>query len=138
MLNTSSQKGLKSLTRYDLQELSLLYRQTAADLAAIREDRSSVHFARYLNQLLARAHNTIYSGRRASPWSLLWFFWDTYPRVFRQNIKAFALAVSIFAIAGAVAAAVTYKDPDFKVKILGPGMVETIEHRHMWTDSFVG
>src|SRR5215471_5847891 len=32
LLNISSQKGLKSLTRYDLQELSLLYRQTAADL----------------------------------------------------------------------------------------------------------
>ena len=138
LLNTSSRKGLKSLTRYDLQELGLLYRQTAADLAAIREDRSSVHFARYLNQLLARAHNTIYSGRRASPWSLLWFFWETYPHIFRENIRHFALAVSIFAVAGAVAATVTYKDPDFKVKILGPRMVETIEHRKMWTDSIVG
>jgi len=55
LLNQSAKGGLKSLSRSDLQELSLLYRQTAADLAAIREDRSSVHFARYINQLLVRA-----------------------------------------------------------------------------------
>jgi len=66
LLNQSAKNGLKSLSRSELQELSLLYRQTAADLAAIREDRGSVHFARYVNQLLVRAHNTIYSGRRAS------------------------------------------------------------------------
>src|SRR5580692_12361379 len=48
LLNQGAQGGLKSLSRSDLQELSLLYRQTAADLAAIREDRSSVHFARYI------------------------------------------------------------------------------------------
>src|SRR5271166_243242 len=67
LLNQSNKAGLKSLSRSDLQELSLLYRQTAADLAAIREDPGSVHFARYINQLLVRAHNTIYSGHRASP-----------------------------------------------------------------------
>jgi uncharacterized membrane protein SpoIIM required for sporulation len=32
----------------------------------------------------------------------------------------------------------TYHDPDFKVKILGPQMVETIERHEMWTHSIVG
>jgi hypothetical protein len=45
LLNQSAKNGLKSLSRSELQELSLLYRQTAADLAAIRKDRGSVHFA---------------------------------------------------------------------------------------------
>ncbi len=70
LLDQSAKGGLKSLSRSDLQELSLAYRQIAADLAAIREDPASVHFARYINQLLVRAHNTIYSGRRASPKAL--------------------------------------------------------------------
>jgi len=129
---------LKSLSRSDLQELSLLYRQTAADLAAIREDRSSVHFARYVNQLLVRAHNTIYSGHRASPLAALSFFWDTYPAVFRRLLKHCLLAVLIFAIAGIVGAALTYQNPDFKVKLLGPQMVETIDRHEMWTHSIVG
>lgn len=138
LLNLSSQQGLKALSRSDLRELSLLYRQTAADLAAIREDRSSVNFARYLNQLLARAHNIIYSGQGSSPKSILYFFRDTYPRIFRQNVNYFVLSLVIFLISGAVGALLTYQDPDFKMKILGPDMVATIERHEMWTHSIVG
>src|SRR5882724_2862876 len=138
LLNQSTKAGLKSLSRSDLQELSLLYRQTAADLAAIREDPGSVHFARYINQLLVRAHNTIYSGHKASPKAILSFFWKTYPAAFRRSAKHCLLATVIFAIAGLVGAVLTYQNPDFKVKLLGPQMVETIEKREMWTHSIVG
>ena len=138
LLDRSAQNGLKSLSRSELQELGLLYRQTAADLAAIREDPGSVHFARYVNQLLARAHNTIYSGRKASPTAMFSFFWQTYPAVFRRNLKHCLLAVLIFLIAGAVGAVLTYQNPDFKVKLLGPQMVETIDRHEMWTHSIVG
>ena len=138
LLNQSAKSGLKSLTRTDLQELSLLYRQTAADLAAIREDRGSVHFARYVNQLLVRAHNTIYSGRRASASAMFSFFRKTFPVTFRRNLKHFLLAVLIFLIAGGVGAMLTRQNPDFKVKLLGPEMVETIDRHEMWTHSIVG
>jgi uncharacterized membrane protein SpoIIM required for sporulation len=138
LLNQSSKNGLKSLSRSDLQELSLLYRQTAADLAAIREDRASVHFSRYINQLLVRAHNTIYSGHRASAMGVVNFFWKTYPAAFRRNLRHVLLATAIFAIAGFVGAVLTYQNPDFKVKFLGPEMVETINQHEMWTHSIVG
>jgi len=138
LLDQSAKGGLKSLSRSDLQDLSLAYRQIAADLAAIREDPASVHFARYINQLLVRAHNTIYSGRRASPKALFSFFWDTYPAAFRRNLKHCLLATLIFAVAGFVGAILTYQNPDFKVKLLGPQMVDTIQKREMWTHSIVG
>src|SRR5580704_17665071 len=138
LLNQSTKGGLKSLSRSDLQELSLLYRQAAADLAAVREDPGSVHFARYINQLLVRAHNTIYSGRRASPMAIFSFFWKAYPAAFRRNLKHCLLATLIFAVSGLVGAALTYQNPDFKAKLLGPQMVETIEKREMWTHSIVG
>jgi uncharacterized membrane protein SpoIIM required for sporulation len=44
----------------------------------------------------------------------------------------------LFAIAGLVGAVITYQDPDFKVKLLGPQMVETIDRHQMWTHSIVG
>ncbi len=138
LLQQSATGGLKSLSRSDLQELSLLYRQTAADLAALREDPGSVHFARYINQLLVRAHNTIYSGRRGSPWAIFSFFWETYPAAFRRNLNQVVLAFAIFAVAAAVGAVLTYQNPDFKVKLLGPRMVETIDKHEMWTHSIVG
>jgi uncharacterized membrane protein SpoIIM required for sporulation len=138
LLNQSAGSGLKSLSRSDLQELSLLYRQTAADLAAIREDRGSVHFARYVNQLLVRAHNTIYSGRKANVGAIFSFFLYTYPAAFRRHWRHCLLATLIFAVAGLVGAVLTYQNPDFKVKILGPQMVETIDRHEMWTHSIVG
>jgi len=138
LLGRTASKGFQSLTRSELQELSLLYRQTAADLAALREDRASVQFTLYLNQLLARAHNTIYSAHRASPSAIVDFFRYDYPRIFRQNLNYTLAAFLIFLLAGVVGAAITYHDPDFKVKILGPGMVDTIDRHQMWTQSIVG
>jgi uncharacterized membrane protein SpoIIM required for sporulation len=48
------------------------------------------------------------------------------------------IALLIFAAAAAVGAALTFQDPDFKLSILGPQMVQTIEKREMWTHSIVG
>lgn len=135
LLNQSDRAGLKSLSRSDLQELSLLYRQTAADLAAIREDASSVHFARYINQLLVRAHNTIYSGRRASPMAVVSFFVNTYPAAFRRNLRHCILATSIFAVAGLVGAILTYQNPDFRAKVLPAPIIAEIDRHEMWTKS---
>jgi uncharacterized membrane protein SpoIIM required for sporulation len=133
----SAGAGVKSLGHGELQELSLLYRQTAADLAAIRQDPSSVHFARYLNQLMARAHNIIYVGHRASPWAILRFFQNEYPRVFRRNAKYCALAIMIFLAGGLAGVALTLQDPDFQLKVLGPRMVQTIQRKEMWTHSII-
>jgi uncharacterized membrane protein SpoIIM required for sporulation len=138
LLEQGTRRGLPSLDRSELQELGLLYRQIAADLAALREDRSAVHFARYLNQLLARAHNIIYSARKTSPTAILGFFAATYPQVVRRNLRFVQIALAIFAVSALVGAALTFQDPDFKLSILGPQMVQTIEKREMWTHSIVG
>ena len=136
-LVTSAKGNVRLLGHDQLQELSLLYRQTAADLAAVRQDPSSVHFARYLNQLMARAHNIIYSGQRASASGILDFFRRDYPRVFRRNVNYCAVAVAVF-IAGALAGlALTLQDPDFQLEVLGPRMVQTIQRKEMWTHSII-
>ncbi|MFZ3266252.1 MAG: stage II sporulation protein M [Terriglobales bacterium] len=138
LLDRSAKRGFRSLGRSELQELGLLYRQIAADLAALREDRGSAHFARYLNQLLARAHNIIYSTHKASPSAIVRFFTLTYPRIFRRNWRFVQVALLIFMAAALVGAVLTFQDPDFKLGILGPQMVQTIEKHEMWTHSIVG
>lgn len=138
LLDESRRTGFRALGRSELQELGLLYRQIAADLAALREDRGSVHFARYLNQLLARAHNIIYSAHKTNPSEILKFFWITYPMVFRRNLRLVLIALALFAASALVGAGLTYADHDFKLKVLGPAMVDTIEKKQMWTHSIVG
>ncbi len=138
LLEHSAKRGFKTLARSELREFSLLYRQIASDLAVVREDPGSLNFAHYLNQLLSRAHNIIYSAPKASRSEALKFFTPAYPRLFRKNLWYCSAAVGVFLLGAIVGAAVTYRDPDFKVKILGPQMVDTIERRQMWTHSIVG
>jgi hypothetical protein len=58
-LVAQSNRGISALSHAELKELGLLYRQTASDLAAVREDVNSRPLTNYLNQLLGRCHNLI-------------------------------------------------------------------------------
>ena len=59
--------GTVKLSRSDLREFGLLYRQVAADLSILRQDATGTHYARHLNQLLGRAHSIIYMGKKDQP-----------------------------------------------------------------------
>jgi uncharacterized membrane protein SpoIIM required for sporulation len=116
----------------------LLYRQIGSDLASLREDPGSAHFADHVQRLLARAHHTIYSSAdRQNPVAAVRSFVATYPRIFRQNLAPCLVSLVIFLAAGAAGAVLTYRDPDFKTKVLGPEMVDTIDRHEMWTHSIV-
>ena len=137
LMERVSSAGLKSLNRAELRELGLLYRQAASDLAVLRADLSSLHFAGYLNQLLARAHNTIYSGHKTSHSAALLFFRDTYPQIFRRNFNYCLFAFILFLGGAVIGSIVTLQDPDFRTKIIGPEMAQTIDRHEMWTHSVV-
>ncbi len=65
-----------------------MYRQTASDLAAVREDVNSKQLSLYLNQLLGRSHNLIYSGNKPKVNAMTEFYRDTYPRHFPRDATA--------------------------------------------------
>lgn len=137
LLDQAGQQGLKSLTRMELQELGLLYRQAAADLSALREDRTGKAYARSLNLLLARAHNTIYSGQKSSPWGIVRFYRDTYPLIFRRNTGVIGAAFLLFVAGGLAGMTLSATHLAFMHQLLGPRMMDSIEHHKMWTDSVV-
>jgi uncharacterized membrane protein SpoIIM required for sporulation len=113
-----------------------LYRQTASDLSVVRADVTSVQLGAYLNQLLGRAHNIVYMGRRPKL-SEAWRFYALYPRLFREMLPQTTLAFLIFAAAGLVGWVVTLHDPAFSYRLLGPQLIESIENHKMWTESIV-
>lgn len=121
----------------ELQELGLLYRQTAADLARVREDVESATLAEHLNRLLGRAHNLIYSGRRPSPGGILQFYAATFPRTFRETFSYTLAAFAVFLLGAIMGWLVTLRDPAFSRFFLTPQMTDTIEMRQMWTDPVV-
>ena len=137
LLDRSGRRGVAVLDHDELQELGLLYRQTASDLATVREDITSRPFTAYLNQLLARAHNLIYMGKKPNWGGIVRFYRDTYPRVFREAFPLVLLAALVFLAAGIAGAVVTLRDAGFAHQILGPEMIETIEKHEMWTHSIL-
>lgn len=137
IVDRSAKGGIAALPSPDLQELALLYRQVAADLARVREDPSARRLSNYLNQLLARAHNLIYMGRRSSASGILTFYRRTFPSVFRKNLDYAALAAVLFAAGAVTGLLACLADPAFQRFFLGPAMTNTIDHHKMWTHSIV-
>jgi uncharacterized membrane protein SpoIIM required for sporulation len=137
LLRLSGKSGLNSLKSSELRDLSMLYRQIASDLAAVREDPSSLEFTRYLNQLLVRAHSAIYTGRKTGYRGIITFFSQSWPLIFRKNLAHCLIAMAVFCSSALIGASITFKDPDFKLRVLSQTMVEKIEQKQMWTQSIL-
>ncbi len=120
-----------------MRELALLYRQVAADLSVLRQDATSRTYAQYVNQLLARAHHIIYSGRKANHLTLFRFLRDEYPAIFRSQIRFVLAAVAVSVAWGMLGAILTTARPEFMRHFVGPEMLATMERHEMWTKSVV-
>jgi uncharacterized membrane protein SpoIIM required for sporulation len=137
LVTRTGHNSVAALTAKELQELAVLYRQVASDLATVREDPSSLQLALYLNQLLGRAHNLIYMGRRPEPRDILGFYRRTFPAIFRASFTYSFAALVIFFAAAAAGFLACLADPGFQRYLLGSRMVETIERHEMWTQSIL-
>lgn len=129
--------GLRSLSRADLRDLGLLYRQTAADLSAVRADRSSRTLEQYLNRLVGRAHNFVYSGHKVTLAGLWQFLAYGYPRLLRRLSGYVVLATAITVAAAALGVFVTLVRPEFGATFLGPEKMDGIRQHHLWMDSIL-
>jgi len=133
----SEKNGIRALNHHELRELAVLYRQTASDLSTVREDPSSQRLAQSLNQLLGRAHNCIYMGRRAQGSGIVTFYRDTFPEVFHETLPYTLAACAVFFALAAVGFVMAIFDPGFSRYFLGGAMMESIDKHQMWTHSVV-
>jgi uncharacterized membrane protein SpoIIM required for sporulation len=138
LLAEATTGGVRQLSREELRETALLYRQAASDLSTLRQDSTARAYAEHVNQLLARAHHIIYSSRRKGFLKIFYFLRDEYPATVQRQIRYVLLAL-VLTLAGALLGSVlTLARPQFMRHMLGPAMVETIDRHEMWTHSIVG
>jgi uncharacterized membrane protein SpoIIM required for sporulation len=128
---------LGQLSRAELQEIALLYRQVAADLSVLRQDSTSRTYATHVNHLLARAHHIIYSGRKTNLLTVFRFLRDEYPAIFQRQIGYVAASLLVSVAWGLLGAALTSARPEFMRHFVGPEMIATMERHAMWTESVV-
>jgi uncharacterized membrane protein SpoIIM required for sporulation len=137
LLSQADSSGLSQLSRAELQEMALLYRQVAADLSVLRQDATARTYAQHVNQLLSRAHHIIYSGRKTNLMTAFRFLRDEYPAIFQKQLSYVAASVGVslaWAILGVV---LTSARPEFMRHFVGPEMIATMERHEMWTQSIV-
>jgi len=137
LLTRSDQGGLSQLSRAELQEMALLYRQVAADLSVLRRDETARTHSDHVNLLLARAHHIIYSRRKTTWMTLFRFLKDEYPAIFQRQLPYVAASLLVTIAWGLLGAAVTNARPEFMRHFVGPAMIATMEQHKMWTDSIV-
>ncbi|MDR3752926.1 MAG: stage II sporulation protein M [Terracidiphilus sp.] len=138
LLNQAAQGGVRRLSRAELRETALLYRQAASDLSTLRQDPTARAYAELVNQLLARAHHIIYSSRRKGFRRIFDFLRDGYPALVQRQFRYVLLSLVIMVAGGTLGTVLTLARPEFMRHMLGPQMVDTIEHHEMWTESIVG
>ena len=138
LLAQASAVGVRQLSRAELRETALLYRQAAGDLSTLRQDSTARVYAEHVNQLLARAHHIIYSSRRKGFRKIFYFLRDDYPALVQSQIRYVLLALVLSLAGAALGSVLTLARPQFMRHMLGPAMVETIERHEMWTQSIVG
>ncbi len=138
LLGQAGASGVRRLTRAELRETALLYRQAASDLSTLRQDTTARAYAEHVNQLLARAHHIIYSNRGTSFLKMMRFLRDDYPAIFQKQISYVLLSLTILLSGALLGTVLTLARPQFMRTMLGPAMVDTIERHQMWTHSIVG
>ncbi len=117
--------------------MALLYRQVAADLSVLRQDSTASSYAAHVNQLLARAHHIIYSGRTTNLLTLFRFLKDEYPAIFQKQIGYVLVSLLVTVGWGVLGATITSARPEFMRHYLPASMIATMERHQMWTESLV-
>jgi uncharacterized membrane protein SpoIIM required for sporulation len=90
-----------------------------------------------VNQLLARAHHIIYSGRKTNLLTLFRFLRDEYPVIFQRQIQYVLASLLITTACGLLGVVLTTSRPEFMRHFVGPAMIATMERHEMWTQSIV-
>jgi len=104
--------GLGALNLAAAREFGKLYRSVSSDLIRARTEELSASLIDYLNDVVARSYAVMHAGPRRADRRLLRFLTHGFPRLFRREWRAIALAAVVLfsgALVGAVAVA---GDPD--------------------------
>ncbi|GIV87574.1 MAG: hypothetical protein KatS3mg055_0092 [Chloroflexus sp.] len=127
-------QSIVQLPAEELRELGELYRQVCTDLAIARRDFPDHPQTAYLNQLVARAHGTIYRYSVNEPNRILTFFRITLPRTFRATWPMTLTAALVFLLPAIIAFIAAFRDPTLGEAFVPgiDGIVSQIQNGEEW------
>ncbi|HEX7476367.1 MAG TPA: stage II sporulation protein M [Polyangiales bacterium] len=103
--------GLGSLDIAGARELGKLYRAVSSDLIRARTELVNATVVDYLNDIVARCYAQLHASSSARDHRVRDFFIVRFPRLFRHEWRAIALAAAVMLSGGVVGASFVAVDP---------------------------
>ncbi len=133
LLGRLEKNGPRGLTAAELDELVLLYRISAADLADLEARASDLEAIEPLHRLVARAYLRLHGRRigRGQSWTQFWR--SGIPQAFRASTGPIAFAVLVFVSALILGTIGGLADESLAGSLLGDDALETLRNGELWT-----
>ncbi len=132
-----SKNNIAALTPEQVQELGSLYRATTSDLAVAQRDFPRHQVTAYLNQLVGRAHATVYRSEPMAYRRLVQFVTAGYPRAYRRAWPFVLVAALLFLLPAVLAGLGIYFEPQAAHWLLPEEhqqLIPLIEQKELWVD----
>jgi len=126
--------GLRRLSAAELEELGILYRAATSDLALAQRDFDQHRVTTYLNQLVGRAHASVYRGEPFGWRRVVRFFALTFPRLYRQTLPFTLVALGLFIVPALVAGLLTARSTTSAEWLGLEHILPDLESGSLWTN----
>jgi len=123
-------RGIRSLSRRQVESLGELYQAVVSDLAFARTQGASEELVAYLNNLAGRAHGALYASDSARGSGVLSFLLRDYPAAVRRGRHYVLAAALIFFIGWAAAAGVIYTIPEARSALIPDKLSTSTAEKH--------
>ncbi|MNH99759.1 hypothetical protein D3C73_525380 [compost metagenome] len=115
-------KNKSKLQAEHIDRFTELYKAVSAQLAMLQTHLNGSETAIYLNQLVARAHNTMYQENNRSGQQLRTFFLNYFPSLIGARSVFITLAMLLFILGGLFGFLAVWKDP-LNLTLIVPGNI---------------
>ncbi len=103
-------KGFKSLDSQEVKDFLHLFQLTSHNLSYSKTHYGSCELTTYLNSLIGRSHNYIYSVKRSSLKELLHYFTRKFPSLLKEHRKMILISTLIFFLGFIISFLMVYSD----------------------------
>lgn len=124
----------RALSAAEIRELGMLYRSVASDLAIARRDFPGQRVTLFLNQLLTKAHSSIYREDVTDYAALGRYFTHTIPRAYRTASPFILVAFLLFITPAIISFGLAYTDPSIAPTLGLEEQRQTLEAQSTWTN----
>ena len=133
LLSKTEKSRISSLSGREVSAFSRLFRAVCYDLATVRSRDWGSNLEGFLNDLVRRGHSCLYRSPPGRPRELIGFFSRSFPRLLRENLPYFWVALVLFLLPGTISGIAVCGNPSLAGRILPANQMVALEKMYSET-----